>query len=179
MSDFIPFQKIPRLKRGCVITEKIDGTNAQIVIDPEGNVRAGSRNRWITPDDDNYGFARWVYDNQDEIRDTLGEGQHFGEWWGNGIQRGYGLKHKKFSLFNTGRWSSLYSDLFDVVPVLYAGDFTTTVVDEVIEGLGEGGSLAAPGFLKPEGVIVFLPAARNYFKVLIENDHLAKGELAA
>ena len=28
MSDFIPFQKIPRLKRGCVITEKIDGTNA-------------------------------------------------------------------------------------------------------------------------------------------------------
>lgn len=178
MTDFIPFPKIPRLRRGCVITEKIDGTNAQIVIDPEGNVRAGSRNRWITPDDDNYGFAQWVNDNQDQIRDTLGEGQHFGEWWGNGIQRGYGLKRKKFSLFNTGRWVSLDSDLIDVVPVLYQGDFTTTVVDEVLEGLREGGSLAATGFMKPEGVVVFLPAARNYFKVLIENDHLAKGQAA-
>jgi hypothetical protein len=29
MSDFIPFPKIPRLRRDIVITEKIDGTNVQ------------------------------------------------------------------------------------------------------------------------------------------------------
>src|SRR5438105_574341 len=106
---FKEFQKIPRLFREVVITEKIDGTNAQILIvetreapgaayfsgpkcrtcgdlfsDPErdcpspsGSVPfadcgrgghmfdapglalyAGSRNRFITPEKDNFGFAR-------------------------------------------------------------------------------------------------------------------------
>ena len=36
--QFEAFDKIPRLKRGCVITEKIDGTNAQIYI-PEAELR--------------------------------------------------------------------------------------------------------------------------------------------
>lgn len=174
MTDFIPFPKIPRLKRGCVITEKIDGTNAQIVIDAEGNVRAGSRNRWITPGDDNYGFARWVHDNQDELRE-LGEGQHFGEWWGNGIQRGYGLKEKRFSLFNSGRWGSDRPACCDVVPVLYAGDFSTNTVDWVMDTLKETGPQAAPGFMRPEGVIVFMTAARHLYKVLADNDDKPKG----
>lgn len=177
MSDFVPFPKIPRLKRGCVITEKLDGTNAQIVIDAEGNVRAGSRNRWITPGDDNYGFARWVYDHEDELR-GLGEGQHFGEWWGNGIQRGYGLKEKRFSLFNSGRWSTDRPACCDVVPVLYAGDFTTNTVDWVLDTLKETGSQAAPGFMRPEGIIVFMTASRHLYKVLAENDDKAKGEAA-
>lgn len=177
MTDFVPFPKIPRLKRGCVITEKLDGTNAQIVIDAEGNVRAGSRNRWITPEDDNCGFARWVYNNQDELR-GLGEGQHFGEWWGNGIQRGYGLNEKRFSLFNAGRWGGERPSCCDVVPVLYSGDFTTNTVDWVLDTLREGGSVAAPGFMKPEGVIVFMTASRHLYKVLAENDNQPKGEAA-
>lgn len=179
MTDFKPFPKIPRLKRGCVITEKIDGTNAQVVVDAEGNVRAGSRNRWINPGDDNYGFARWVYDHEEELR-TLGVGQHFGEWWGNGIQRGYGLKDKRFSLFNTGRWSNKDERpvCCDVVPVLYAGEFSSDTVDSVLDNLKEAGSLAAPGFMKPEGVIVFLPAANNFYKVLAENDNVPKGMVA-
>lgn len=76
--NFIPFDKIPRLKRGCVITEKIDGTNAQVVVGEDGSVRAGSRKRWITPEDDNFGFAAWVRRNEEELRE-LGPGQHFGE----------------------------------------------------------------------------------------------------
>jgi hypothetical protein len=32
--EFKEFQKIPRLRRDCVITEKLDGTNAQICIVP-------------------------------------------------------------------------------------------------------------------------------------------------
>ena len=35
---FEEFPKIHRLKRGCVITEKIDGTNAQVNFDEEGRI---------------------------------------------------------------------------------------------------------------------------------------------
>ena len=103
MSDFVAFPKIPRLSRRCVITEKIDGTNACIFIGEDGEFLVGSRTRWITPENDNHGFARWAYEHKDELL-GLGPGRHFGEWWGQGIQRGYGLKEKRFSLFNTSRW---------------------------------------------------------------------------
>ena len=36
MTEFQPFPKIPRLSREIVITEKIDGTNAQILITDDG-----------------------------------------------------------------------------------------------------------------------------------------------
>lgn len=35
MIEFKPFPKMARLKRQCLITEKIDGTNAQIFITEE------------------------------------------------------------------------------------------------------------------------------------------------
>lgn len=173
MTDFVPFQKIPRLKRGCVITEKIDGTNAQIAIDADGNVRAGSRKRWITPGDDNFGFASWVEAHEDELRE-LGEGRHYGEWWGSGIQRRYGLEERRFSLFNSSRWAEERPACCDVVPVLYAGEFSTDAVDATLENLHKTGSIAAPGFDKPEGIIVYMPAAGNFYKVLLENDELPK-----
>ena len=60
-TEFTPFPSIPRLFREIVITEKIDGTNACVHIAEDGvTVTAGSRNRWLTLEDDNYGFARWV-----------------------------------------------------------------------------------------------------------------------
>src|SRR5436305_1822690 len=101
MIEFNAFPKIARLNRECVITEKIDGTNASILIDEDGVVMAGSRTRWITPENDNFGFAKWVEANKSELM-KLGVGHHFGEWWGSGIQRGYGLTkgEKRFSLFN-------------------------------------------------------------------------------
>src|SRR5882724_293770 len=102
--EFTEFNKIARLSRNCVVTEKLDGTNASIVIGEAGEFLVGSRTRWITPEDDNYGFARWAHTHKEELL-TLGPGQHFGEWWGNGIQRKYGLSEKRFSLFNTARWS--------------------------------------------------------------------------
>jgi hypothetical protein len=174
MTDFIPFPKIPRLKRGCVITEKLDGTNAQVVVGEDGSVRAGSRSRWITPESDNFGFARWVAEHADELRE-LGPGQHFGEWWGLGIQRGYGLHERRFSLFNSGRWSTERPACCHVVPVLYAGDFASTTVDAILGALVETGSRAAPGFMKPEGVIVFMTASHHLYKVLAENDNEPKG----
>jgi hypothetical protein len=87
--EFTEFPKMARLTREVIVTEKIDGTNAQIFIGEDGTIMAGSRTRWITPQDDNFGFAGWVDAHRDELL-TLGPGRHFGEWWGAGIQRRYG-----------------------------------------------------------------------------------------
>ncbi|AKU93352.1 hypothetical protein AKJ09_00084 [Labilithrix luteola] len=177
---FIEFPKIPRLKRDIVITEKIDGTNAQIVVpEDDGPLLVGSRNRWITPESDNYGFARWVKENEETLRMGLGPGQHFGEWWGSGIQRRYGLTEKRFSLFNSGRWSNETPALCHVVPVLYAGPWAQDAIDATLEKLRGEGSVAAPGFMQPEGVVVFHAASRQLFKVLLENDHLPKAKASA
>src|SRR4051812_31897860 len=103
-APFEPFAKIARLSRDVIVTEKIDGTNAQIFIDDMGSViKAASRTQWITVENDNHGFARWVDENKAELM-KLGPGRHYGEWWGAGIQRRYGLKEKRFSLFNVSRW---------------------------------------------------------------------------
>lgn len=189
--DFASFPKIARLSREVVVTEKIDGTNAQVFIRrlPDDEVMptdtpivavrgdlliyAGSRSRWITPEDDNFGFARWVRDNADDLA-SLGEGQHFGEWWGAGIQRRYGLAEKRFSLFNTSRWGVERPSCCHVVPVLYSGVFCTAAVAEVLDVLRVAGSAAAPGFMKPEGVIVYHIAAGVGFKKTLEKDDLPK-----
>lgn len=181
MFEFQPFPKIARLNRECVITEKIDGTNAQVFIDEDGVVMAGSRTRWITPQQDNFGFARWVQVNEDELR-KLGPGHHFGEWWGSGIQRGYGLEkgEKRFSLFNVTRWSDAAERpaCCGLVPQLYIGPFNSEVVDRMVEHLRTHGSHAAPGFMKPEGIIVWHDAARQMFKVTLEKDSEPKSMVA-
>ena len=174
MREFEPFKKIPRLSRECVITEKIDGTNGQICITEDGDFLVGSRNRWITPENDNYGFARWAYENKDELM-TLGVGHHFGEWWGQGIQRRYGINEKRFSLFNVHRWEESRPSCCDVVPVLYKGVFSTEIVDKCIELLRISGSHAASGFNRPEGVIVYHVAAGSFFKKTLEKDESPKG----
>ena len=79
--EFTEFPKMARLSREVIVTEKIDGTNAQVCIGEDGSMLAGSRTRWITPQDDNHGFAAWVEAHREELL-TLGPGRHFGEWWG-------------------------------------------------------------------------------------------------
>jgi hypothetical protein len=214
MIAFAPFPKMARLSRECVITEKIDGTNAQIFIAPancitsdddklaivcgdrsvEGSLTifAGSRNRWITPASDNYGFAKWVLENATELA-KLGVGQHFGEWWGKGIQRGYGLSERRFSLFNTARWAPVAGDIRSpgvyevmqsttrpgpacchVVPVLYRGPFHTDTIGEALDDLETNGSAASPGFDRPEGVVIYHEAAKTYFKKTLKDDEKPK-----
>lgn len=185
--DFVAFPKIPRLRRTIIVTEKIDGTNAQVLITPEGEVFAGSRNRWITTDSDNYGFAAWVEAHADELRAGLGVGQHFGEWWGAGIQRGYGKSGpgaKLFSLFNTHRWSRKADQpgthppaCCGVVPVLFVGNYGSDPIQECLEDLRTNGSKAAPGFMSPEGVVVYMQSSGSLFKVLLVGDELPKGFL--
>lgn len=180
--EFIPFPKMPRLSRECVITEKIDGTNAQIFIGDDGrSMHVGSRNRWISVPNDNYGFARWAMDNYQELL-KLGPGRHFGEWWGNGIQRGYGLPKgdKRFSLFNTSRWSdpAVRPLCCGLVPVLYEGPFLTSMAEAALCELMMEGSQAAPGFMDPEGIVVFHVAANMGFKKTIKGDASPKSVAA-
>jgi len=214
--EFKPFPKMPRLSREVILTEKIDGTNASVLIsettdDERGplswneqkiiaiigdlTIRAGSRTRWITPGDDNFGFATWVNQNRDELI-KLGPGHHFGEWWGSGIQRNYGLKEKRFSLFNVLRWAlhgtepeiipsadprivktqDLLPECVGLVPLLYRGPFCTREVDRQLEILETKGSRAVEGFMKPEGLILFHIAGCLGFKKTIEKDEEPKGK---
>ena len=213
---FQPFEKLPRLNREIVITEKIDGSNAQVCIapvphdyDPDSManlgiwmrngllVRAGSRTRWIRPgkETDNYGFASWVQDNADELT-KLGVGNHFGEWWGRGINRAYGLDEKRFSLFNRGRWeSSTCSNVLPgvcevetrspgpaccyVVPILMRTEMKRFDCQRVLDALWNDGSQAAPGFTNPEGIVIYHTASKQLFKATCQNDSLPKSCLTS
>jgi hypothetical protein len=176
--EFTPFPKMPRLRREIIITEKIDGTNAQVFVGEDGAVLAGSRSRWITTAEDNFGFAAWVRDHTDDLR-QLGPGRHFGEWWGAGIQRRYGLSEKRFSLFNVARWGIDRPACCRVVPTLWRGLFCTEMVEAALEDLSVKGSRAAPGFMKPEGVIVYHVAGNIGFKRTLEKDDESKSLVLA
>jgi hypothetical protein len=213
---FCEFPKMARLQREVIVTEKIDGTNAQIFIaqaesppfipkeslfawnDDDGKLcfmLAGSRTRWITPESDNFGFAAWVQKNAEELR-ALGVGRHFGEWWGSGIQRGYGLKEKRLSLFNVQRWClhdqepqrietadpriEKYQEKLPacvgLVPLLYRGDFCTKRIDFELDALHDFGSKAVEGYMNPEGIVVFHTAGNVGFKRTIKNDETPKSK---
>lgn len=181
--EFKPFPKMARLSRECLVTEKIDGTNASIFITEDGQFFTGSRTRWITPDDDNFGFSKWAKDNKEELM-KLGPGHHFGEWWGRGIQRNYGLQERRFSLFNAGRWvehgitsppgTQHAPACCNLVPILYQGEFKTETIQGVLDLLKKLGSAAAPGFMNPEGIIIYHTAARVSFKKTIDGDDKPK-----
>lgn len=174
MVEFKSFPSIARLQRDIVITEKLDGTNAQIYIGENGEFLTGSRIRWITPEDDNYGFSKWAHQNKEELL-RLGAGSHFGEWWGQGIQCKYGLSEKRFSLFNVGRWNEENKpQCCHLVPKLYEGEFDTDIINECLFKLVADGSVAAPGFMNPEGVVIYHKHSNTLFKKTIKNDDKGK-----
>ncbi|MFJ9213016.1 RNA ligase family protein [Streptomyces sp. NPDC102264] len=223
MHEFTEWPKTKRLFRDIVVTEKLNGTNSAVHLTPIADweadlistvsgdggphvveadgvqwaVTAQSRKRIITPGKttDNYGFAGWVYDNAADLVRILGEGLHFGEWWGKGIQCGYGLDERRFSLFNTARWwavdevtgtsmnaRSEQSDLYgqvDAVPVLYEGPFSEAQITSALRDLEQDGSYAAPGFMSPEGICVYHSQSRNVYKVTLDNQDAGKWEVAA
>jgi hypothetical protein len=174
MIEFEPFNKIARWSRNITITEKIDGTNACIFIGEDGEFLTASRTRWITPADDNYGFSKWAHENKDDLL-SLGVGKHFGEWWGAGIQRRYGQDKKRFSLFNTSKWNVIRPECCDVVPVLYNGMMDENAITDTIGILRRNGSIVAPGFMKPEGIVIWHEAAQQYFKKTLDKDESPKG----
>lgn len=170
MSEFKEFPKLFRLNRNWVASEKIDGTCACVVVSDDGVVSAQSRTRIITPEDDNAGFAKWCRSNRDELL-KLGPGYHFGEFWGQGIARRYGLSEKRFSLFNTARWTDdVRPSCCHVVPVLATGTDVKDVEQRALTILREQGSIAARGFDRPEGIVLFHEPSQHMYKVTIPDD---------
>jgi len=220
IGGFIGFPKLARLNREATLSEKIDGTNAQVFITPISKdsqdpscldywygpdastwgIYAGSRTRWIHPGDDNYGFAVWVKANVEALK-KLGPGRHFGEWWGRGIQRNYGLTERRFSLFNAGRWvcsqvDSQLPGVYEVkaledgtlvtapgpeccyvVPTIWRGNFDLFDCRAAVEMLRNHGSFAVPGWKTPEGIVVYHEAAKQSFKVTLVGDESPKSLL--
>lgn len=178
--EFKGFPKIPRLNRHVVITEKVDGTNAVIGVDEQGKVWAGSKNRWLSAENDNHGFYKWVMEREAEIVRLMGPGMHYGEFWGSGIGRNYGMRTgvKNLALFNTKRWEGQeLPEGVGVVPVLATAHFFDTYLMETcIDELGSAGSALVPGYMNPEGIVVYHQASGQLFKVTLENDGQPKGQ---
>jgi hypothetical protein len=208
--EFEPWGKTPRFVNETItITEKIDGTNACIVIlpydaeahhemtstgkalmlnmdevpgfEPTHTFATQSRKKFIWPgkQSDNAGFAQWAWDNAVDIVGDLGYGKHYGEWWGRGIQRGYEQDTKKFSLFNPWRYSEDGDRLFTVkemgtVPILYTGTASEEAVKSSLFYLEMEGSVAAPGYMRPEGVIVSYKLAQRSYKAFVNDDGIPK-----
>lgn len=199
---FERFPSLTRFSHGWTITEKLDGTNAAILIvyagDPavheyltehpdtsvasvgEFFVFAQSRSKLITPgkSTDNHGFARYVQDNAEEIVAKLGEGRHFGEWVGKGInKRHYDLPGKQFALFNTHRWTDAdLPEQVTVVPVLAGGYMEDPGAQAVscMYAMKAVGSAFAPGFMNPEGVVMYHGPSKTTFKKTYDYDEQGK-----
>jgi len=179
MAEFKEYPKIARLNRDIVITEKLDGTNAAIIIEETDTpqvvsnelrwvagvgtnylVSAQSRNRILECGEkgkDNFGFAAWVARHKHNLV-GLGVGYHYGEWYGFGIQRTYGLTEKRFALFNVLRWqedeqqSLVFKSVQALVPNL-------ELVPLLYRGPRMQGTAIRPTFMMPDGheVVPYAP----------------------
>lgn len=201
---FQKFASLTRFSQDWTVTEKIDGTNGQLFIDTDADcvdgpqirefslgqhdgfhLLAGSRTRFLTPKDDNHGFARWAEGNAEVLIKALGQGRHYGEWWGKGIQRNYSLPEKRFSLFNVSRWKQeeLPEGLLYVVPSFCIGEYFDVpggAFKDAMNKLRKEGSLASPGFMDPEGIVMFHGRSRTLFKKTFDYDEKGKwAELTA
>ena len=206
--EFKSWGKTPRLFRDIVITEKMDGSNCAIIFedvtteDVENTpstelivrgaylyrVGAQSKNRLITPGKttDNYGFAAFVYAHKEELFDLLGVGHHFGEWWGDGIQKRYQVQYRVFSLFNTAKHKDTFLRLKDEagrdvmierVPVLYEGPFSEEAVKASLDSLNKYGSLGHPFNPNPEGIVIYHTQSKQVYKVTRDGNDAGKWEL--
>lgn len=174
--EFTKYSKTPRFTKNIVITEKTDGTNAQLIFDEERNeLRAGSRNRHVVVGDDNFGFASWLEENREILTKYFGHFNYpiYGEWWGRGIQRGYGRNDKYFSIFRTGLFGKeMPEELTNIgvqyVPILYEGPNLRDIIWDRFHHLKEFGSKAVPGYDDPEGICIFFKETNTVYKMTYE-----------
>lgn len=202
--EFKSWGSTTRENKNKTITEKIDGTNACIVAQ-DGKVTAQSRKRIITPDDDNYGFAKWVYENAGALLDTLGYGYHYGEWYGEGIQKNpLGIEGKRFALFHATKYTEANGfdlervDGLETVPLLHHGQCDVWTIPNIMQDLDTYGSKVKgaktttvkseiPGFddtmfqfdraANAEGVIIWNNETKTRTKMLLKDDAFHKWEV--
>lgn len=163
-----------------VVTEKLDGTNIGFLIDQEKDLIAAiSRNKRILPDlytdNDNFGIYDYVLTNREKLIEVLGTGIHYGEWVGKGIQRGYGMSGREFVLFNTNKWMERQEELKQIpncslVPVLYKGTMVDGLLPYLMGRLEKNGSVFAPNYMNPEGIVIYIEALAMKFKMTFKGD---------
>jgi len=104
-------------------TVKLHGTNAALILTPDNEIKYQSRKRLIDPTNDNFGFARYMYDiGQKDANVILSLFNHFqshmahkdyvldtplyiyGEWCGQGVQQGVAISQvpKRWVIFAAG-----------------------------------------------------------------------------
>lgn len=225
MAEYVKWSNTARLFRDITITEKLDGTNACVIfervstmeIPVDGNLKncinittvgdeqyavyAQSRNRLITPASDNAGFAKWVEKNHEQLFYVLGEGRHYGEWWGQGIGRKYDMDRKVFSVFNTAGWHKEEVNGFEertsrairaahvrnvgvdinCVPILGVHTFDESLIRGIAKDLHLFGSTATAEytgdkFPNPEGICIYHKGADTVFKYTLDNNDKHKWE---
>lgn len=97
---------------------KIHGTNAAVGKTEDGQVWFQSRNRVITPDDDNQGFAKWAVRKD---WDFLNPGTIiYGEWAGEGIQAKVAISNAPRTFFIFSTYDHKYDEW---VPLDFHGDY--------------------------------------------------------
>lgn len=142
---------------------------------------AGSRNKWLntSKQGDHMGFAKFVEANAAELIEKLGEGRHYGEWYGGKIQRGYGLKEKRFALFNAYRWGDpeVRPSCCEVVHTFMLNEYVDNphaAAEGAMALLKREGSQQVPGFTNPEGVVMFHGPSQTSFKKTFDYDEKGK-----
>jgi len=88
----------------CLIFPKIDGTNSSVWLDNNGNLKAGSRNRELTLENDNAGFFANILENNNikQYLDKYPNHRLYGEWL---------VKHS-LKTYKDEAWRKFY--IFDV-----------------------------------------------------------------
>lgn len=198
--EFSPWPKTKHIDKcmSVIVTEKIDGTNACIVFEEDGTMFVQSRNRIITPAMDNAGFARWAERNKRDLFYIFGPGRHYGEWWGHKIGRTYDMSYNVFSVFNNGRFYKTEANSNDsmstrayemglgeevsAVPLVYSGSYGTQEMEDAINNLRTGASMAANEFgveyTKPEGVCIYFREFDKVAKLVFAHPGKHKWEVA-
>jgi len=100
---------------------KLHGTNAAVQI-RNRKIFAQSRSSYVTPENDNMGFAKWVEENR-EYFENLSDSNDvitiFGEWCGSGIQKGTAI-------------NQIGEKIFCVFAVQY-GDFIDETYNDIVK----------------------------------------------
>lgn len=226
MGQFRKWSSTPRWHKGLRVYEKIDGTNGCVIVQRVGLtdlgmvpkdavavlddsqefgywVRAQSRSRIITPGNDNFGFAKWVHDNSWALAHVLDQGYHYGEWFGEGIQKNpLGIEGRRFYLFHAWYWARPENALklsqsgvtgLGHVPVLHDpdthGEATWETIPAIMDDLAwygtkvEGAVGVVSGYAhepdtmaRPEGIIVWHKDTQQKYKILLDNDSVHKNQ---
>jgi len=161
--DFKKYQHIERfgttevegIEHGiCHIFPKIDGSNASLWLGDDLEVRAGSRNRELSLDNDNAGFMKWAI-NQDNIIMLLQQNPElrlFGEW----------LVPHSLKTYREEAWGNFY--VFDVMEdddYLHYDDYKNILESYGIEYI-------------PPICMIKDPLFEKLVKILQENDYLIR-----